>query len=182
MNAQVSLPVTRRCQLGAVALAAAAAMTMQGSVYAATATTSLGVSATVISSCTITTSQVLSFGNYDPLSVNATSPLDGTGSITTVCTANENAVVALDQGGNPVSGSNAATPKRAMIRSGSIDVLAYFLYTNTGRSAVWGDGSTTNPTTGSGLPQIMTVYGRITQGQNVAPGSYSDTVVATITF
>lgn len=182
MNAQLTREFARRCQLGAVALAAAT-LTMQGSVHAATATTNLVVSATVISSCTITATQALAFGNYDPLSANATVPLDASGSISTTCTAGQNAVVTLSQGGHAISGSSATTPQRAMIRSGNPDVLAYFLYTDTGRAAVWGDTSPTgSPVSGSGLPQPMTVYGRVTSGQTIAPGSYTDTVVATITF
>ena len=36
--------------------------------------------------------------------------------------------------------------------------------------------------TGTGASQDLTVYGTLPGGQNVPVGSYSDTVVATITF
>lgn len=36
--------------------------------------------------------------------------------------------------------------------------------------------------TGTGTATSINVYGRVTAGQNVPSGSYSDTVVATITF
>ncbi|MFM6073490.1 MAG: spore coat protein U domain-containing protein, partial [Dolichospermum sp.] len=36
--------------------------------------------------------------------------------------------------------------------------------------------------TGTGNASNITVYGRIGRGQNVPAGSYTDTVVATVTF
>jgi spore coat protein U-like protein len=36
--------------------------------------------------------------------------------------------------------------------------------------------------TGSGLPQTFTVYGRVPTQNTPAPGSYSDTVVLTISY
>jgi spore coat protein U-like protein len=62
--------------------------------------------------------------------------------------------------------------------------LDYNLYTSADRSAVWGDGH--------GGSQLMTVrknkvttlsvYGQIPAGQDVAIGTYTDPIVATVTF
>jgi spore coat protein U-like protein len=43
------------------------------------------VSAVVVKNCTITTAPV-AFGNYDSVAANATTPLDGLGTVTVACT------------------------------------------------------------------------------------------------
>ncbi|MET0209865.1 MAG: spore coat U domain-containing protein [Burkholderiaceae bacterium] len=70
--------------------------------------------------------------------------------------------------------------------------LAYNLYTTTGRTTVWGDGSGSTATVGGGFlldllglapPQELTIFGRIPGSQTgVAPGSYADTLVVTLTY
>jgi len=65
------------------------------------------------------------------------------------------------------------------------NTLEYNLYTDAGRTTVWGDGTASSVTaagTGSGAQQSLTVYGRIPASQSVPAGSYSDTVTATINF
>jgi spore coat protein U-like protein len=58
--------------------------------------------------------------------------------------------------------------------------------TDSARSVVWGDGVAPNGSftgTGTGAAQSSTVYGRVPTGQGAAAiGSYSDTVVVTITY
>lgn len=71
-----------------------------------------------------------------------------------------------------------------LLTSGST-TLGYNLYTTNGRTTVWGDGtggSAAVAGTGTGLTQNLTVYGRIAGSQNLAAGSFSDVVTATITF
>ena len=65
------------------------------------------------------------------------------------------------------------------------DFLAYELYQDGSRSTVWGDsgGAVNNPGAApSSAARTLTVYGRVSAGQSVSVGSYSDTVVATVTF
>ena len=57
------------------------------------------VSANVIKNCTISTAP-LNFGAYDPVAANATTPLDGIGTITVTCTKGAVAKVGLNAGGN----------------------------------------------------------------------------------
>jgi len=149
---------------------------------AATATANLSVTATVSGACSVTTSPV-AFGAYNPLSGSL---LDATGAVTVTCTSGTTYSIALDAGANASTTSDANT--RRMLANTS-DFLPYALYLDSGHTTIWGDGlngTSVNPTsstfTGDGTAQGRTVYGRIAAGQNVAPGTYSDTVVATITY
>jgi spore coat protein U-like protein len=66
---------------------------------------------------------------------------------------------------------------------GGTSFLTYGLYSDAGRATVWGNSATTDVEhTGTGTLTAITVYGRIPSGQNVPAASYSDTVVATVTF
>ncbi len=143
---------------------------------AQTAATNLAVSATVAKNCSITTTAV-AFGSYDPIVANASTALDGTGTVVVTCTKGAGTRIDLGLGGN-ASGST-----RRM--SGGIDFLTYELYQNTGRTTVWGSGAAAGQTIAaapSKAARTFTVYGRVTAGQDVAAGSYNDTVVATINF
>jgi spore coat protein U-like protein len=167
--------------LGVTAVASALFMAASSPTRATTATSNLSVTATVTANCTIGTSPV-AFGSYDPVVANATSPLNGTGTITVTCTTGSAATITLGQGSDAASGSTDAAPLRQMKDSGT-DVLAYTLYQDSGRTTVWGNTAGTGVAeTGTGAGQNVTVYGAVTAGQNVPAGSYSDTVVATVTF
>jgi spore coat protein U-like protein len=63
-------------------------------------------------------------------------------------------------------------------------VLSYGMYQDTGHSANWGQtiGTDTVTGTGNGSAQAITVYGQTAAAQYVAPGSYADTITATITY
>jgi spore coat protein U-like protein len=59
------------------------------------------------------------------------------------------------------------------------------MYTDAGRTTVWGDGTTgsaINALTGTGAAQAISVFGRIPTGQSPAIGTYSDTILVTLTF
>lgn len=150
------------------------------SVRALTATANLSVTATVADRCTIDTSP-LAFGAYDPVTTHASANLDAAGLVTVTCTSGAAAVITLDQGANPQVGSSDAAPLRRL-KSGS-NYLSYFVYSNAGRTTAWGNTSQTGVAhTGTGTSTNLTVYGRIGAAQNVAAGSYGDTVLATVTF
>ena len=143
---------------------------------AATATTSLDVSASVTNNCTISAA-ALGFGSYDPVVANATGNLDGTGVVTVACTKGATATIALG-GGNNASGSTRR------LADGSGNYLTYELYSNSGRTNVW---NTTTGTLSTGAApskasRDFTVYGRVEPNQDVPAGSYSDAVVATVNF
>ena len=124
--------------------------------------------------CTLSATAV-AFGTYD---VFQAGPTDSTGTITYRCANNDrNIRIAISAG----SGTFAnRTLKRVT------DNMLYNLFYG-GFTQVWGDGTggtTTyfenNPPNGKDV--VLTVYGRITAGQDVGVGSYTDTVVVTLEY
>ena len=74
---------------------------------------------------------------------------------------------------------------RTLLRQGGGGAVNYQLYTDSARSIPWGDGTagTSMVTgTGSGNAQTINVYGQVPAQATPAPGSYSDTITATIVF
>jgi spore coat protein U-like protein len=162
---------------GAFLLSLAAAT----SANATTSTANLSVTASVAANCAISTAPV-AFGAYDPVSTNAATPLNGTGTVNVTCTSGASAQVTLGQGSNPGTGSTDTAPAR-QLSDGSSHFLTYSLYSDNGRSTVWGNTAGTGvASTGTGTQVALTVYGAVAAGQSVPTGSYSDTVVATVTF
>ena len=147
------------------------------SASAATATANLGVSATVTNNCTISTA-ALAFGSYDPVVTHASTDLDGTGTVTVACTKGASSTVGLGLG------SNASGSTRRMT-DGSSNYLTYELYSDSGRTTVWGNSGAGLYSPGvapSKAARNFTVYGRVTSNQDVPAGSYADTVLATVNF
>ncbi|WP_348760701.1 spore coat U domain-containing protein [uncultured Salinisphaera sp.] len=161
-----------------VALLAALA----GPAWGDTKTSTFQVTATVLKNCTIDSTN-LAFGNYDPLAGTA---VNQTSTVNVKCTLSTPYTVALNTGAN--AGNATAFSSRAM-RGPADNLLKYQLYTDSARTAIWGDGTNGTQTisgTGNGVliatPQARTVYGQVPGGQDVQPGAYADTVVATITY
>ena len=169
----------RVCRLGSVAFAVA---TFALQTQAATATASMGVSATIASSCTIFLVADIAFGAYAPTAANATTPLDADGSLRSVCSAGTSAYITIGQGLNSAVGSSDDAPVR-QLASGATNRLGYQIYTDGARTSVWantaGKGSSV---TGTGAQQFLTVSARIPAGQVVPAGAYADTVAITITY
>lgn len=75
------------------------------------------------------------------------------------------------------------------LMSGSSDIL-YNLYTDVGRTTVWGDGKSGSVTVSDSYSLTVlcceqrsyTAYGRIDAGQNAAPGIYSDSIIVTVSW
>jgi spore coat protein U-like protein len=144
---------------------------------AQTATASMTVNATVSKNCTITTS-VVNFGGYDPVAANATTPLDGTGTLTVACTKGAAAKVGLN------AGSNAQGALRRMAQSATA-YLNYEIYKDAAHTVVWGNTTTDSldiPAAPNKNPRNFTAYGRVASGQDATVGNYTDTVVATVNF
>jgi len=131
-----------------------------------------------LEACTVSASGV-SFGTY---SVTAPAPTDSTGSVVLQCSpADKNIQVTLSTGSSSTYAARALT-------QGS-DQLLYNLYIDAAMTAVWGDGtagtsvlSIPNWTGGPGKPQVHTIYGRVPAQQDVAAGTYGDSIVVTVDF
>lgn len=135
--------------------------------------------ATPAAACTISSTGV-AFGAYDP---RATGHNNGTGTISVACPTNITApVVQLS------TGQSGTYSTRRMSSGGW--TLNYNLYTNSGRTVIWGNGtggsqslSLSGGTVSGGQRRFSrTIYGRIPALQNVGAGSYGDTMVMTVIF
>ncbi len=166
--------MSRFTKFAAVTVLASALVSNAGATYAATAQTTFAVSATVASGCAVTALPLL-FGTYD---AQGASNADATTTVTVLCTIGTAYNVGLNQGGG--TGATVASRK---LTSGS-DLLNYTLYSDSGRSTVWGNTVGTNTVSGTyALAQpAYTVYGRVPSGQTVPAGTYNDTITVTITY
>src|SRR6185295_9768659 len=109
---------------------------------AGSAPADLAVSSSVTASCTITTSPV-AFGAYDFV-VNASSPLDNTGTVHTTCSSASLPVVTLGQGANAGGGSTPGVPVRRMSNgAGTPAFMSYNLYQDVDRLILWGNTTLT---------------------------------------
>ena len=126
--------------------------------------------------CTISATSV-NFGSYN---VFNGSPTDSTGTLTYRCNGSaHNITIGLTQG------AGASFNQRQM-QKGS-ESLTYNLFVDASRTNIWGDGtggtsvySIANPPNNTNVN--LTVYGRVTAGQDVSAGTFSDTVTAVINF
>ena len=171
------IPVQGNQSVGAATDSVTVTLTYQSS----TASTSLLASYTVNPSCTVSAA-ALSFGDYDPVGAQRTSPLTAAAAVGYRCIQDPSVTptFTLDQGQNPAGGSSDNAPLRRM--TDGTHFLSYNLYGSTGCVDLW-NNTTGFTSPGTGDPATLTVYGCIPAGQtSVPPGSYSDTVVITVTF
>lgn len=164
-----------RFALASAILIAAASATPA---MAGTATENLDISATVPESCAIT-AEPIAFGNYDPIVAHAEAPLTTTGTLSVLCTMGTEATILLGQGANAASGSSNSLPYRKLAGDGggTLD------YTITRNGDIWGNTTDTGHSiTGTGSSQDISVSLSIPPGQSVPVGTYTDTVVATVSY
>jgi spore coat protein U-like protein len=165
----------RRFALASAILIAAASATPA---MAGTATENLDISANVPESCVITT-EPIALGDYDPIVTHATEPLTTTGTLTVQCTMGTSATILLGQGANATTGSTDSSPYRNL-KDASGAKLSYIISKG---GDVWGNTTSTGLSiTGMGEPNGIPVYLRIPPGQTALVGTYSDTVVATVSY
>jgi spore coat protein U-like protein len=167
-------------------LLAAAALSFGGfamTAAAGTQTTTFQVTATVINDCIISSSNI-AFGNYDPTATTATT--NSAGAVTAKCTKGDSVSVALGQGANSGTGSTAAVPVRQM--ASGTNLLPYHIYIASTGTTEWGTGTVgTNEPAAQTSTSVNTalsfpLYGSIPAGADVPAGSYTDSVVATVTY
>jgi spore coat protein U-like protein len=141
---------------------------------AATATSTFTVSITLAATCTVASPNTLDFGSNGILSAN----VDQTTTFTVTCSNTTPYNVGLDAG----TGTGATVATRKMTSGGA--TVNYTLYSNAGRTTVWGNtvGTDTVAGTGNGAAQTLTVYGRVPSQSTPAPGTYTDTITVTVTY
>jgi spore coat protein U-like protein len=122
--------------------------------------------------------------NFPPYDVFNPAATRSTGMVTVRClgtNGSTSAMVALQIG----AGANGTVTDRRMAGNGS--VLRYGLYSDSNYSQNWGDGAGAPTRTVAPLdtelptPAIFTLYGSIPPMQDANPGSYSDTLLITVT-
>jgi len=137
--------------------------------------------------CSVSTTGV-AFNIYDPL---AAVPNDSTGSVSLACSylsggATQIAYKVMLSAGN----SGTYVLRRLTANSNQLN---YNLFSDAGRTTVWGDGAggtsvmsgsfTVGPGVGNGQRQdSRTVYGRIPARQDVLDGAYTDVIIVTLEF
>lgn len=124
------------------------------------------------SACAVSATS-LAFGTIDPL-VN-TETLS-TSTISVSCSESTSYTVALGPG-------NGTIEDRYMVSD--THKLSYNLYTDSSRSMIWGDGtggSTTVSGTADSSGTDHTVYGHVPWQPSAVPGTYSDSIVVTVSY
>lgn len=126
--------------------------------------------------CTVST-RTLAFGNYNPLNAAARNLAPVV--IVAVCNGNGTLTAALS------TGQSNAYINRYMTSVTTGDQLNYQLYTSVAHTTIWGDGT--------GATAVVTrnfrnntvrlrSFGQIAAMQNIAAGSYTDLITATVSF
>jgi spore coat protein U-like protein len=121
--------------------------------------------------CNVSVAGTLAFGTYD---VFATTALDTSAILTLNCPAGGPTLYVT------ISKGNSASYAARELRSGS-DVLRYNLFLDPGRTQVWGDGTEASSVWYPPKKNAQTtIWGRVPAAQDVAGGSYGDTLVITV--
>jgi spore coat protein U-like protein len=144
--------------------------------------------AQAVADCSITAIS-LNFGVYDPA---LTAPDDSVGTVTVTC---RNISGGADRINYTVMLSNGQYGTSATTRAmgAGANRLGYNVFTDPARTQAWGTGTggtviasgamTVGPGNGNNTKTVVhSVYGRIPQLQDAAPGTYSDTMLVTLTF
>jgi spore coat protein U-like protein len=162
--------------------------------WAATATATVNVTASVTQKCKITTTDVV-FGSYDPVVTNLSTALTAPspGTLVVTCTKNASGVtLALNTGTHSTGGTN----RRMLETAGAGMFLTYQLYQPSATTpsaacaytTIWGDGingtvlTPSGTTWGNASAQTFNVCGQVPAGQDVEQGSYADVITATVNF
>jgi len=166
-----------------------------GRAFAAVTSKTFNATASVTAKCVMSNIANLDFGAYDPVVTNAAADLLGSTSFTLTCTRGASPVISLSIGNANFGGNLAA--KRAM-DNGTLSAgnyLSYDLYVPSGvgstpgvtaTASLWADGTggtaTFAPSVLSIAAQTVTIFGAVTQGQDVPVGNYTDSVTATVNY
>jgi spore coat protein U-like protein len=127
--------------------------------------------------CSITAVSAFSFGTYDVFSL-----IDTTGtasfSVSGCINGGRTYVATLSTGS-----ANVYSPRQMSSGSNRLD---YNLYTDLTYTTIWGSGSggtsSVSSTNNGASTTTHFIYGKMIAGQDAAVGTYSDSIIITITF
>ena len=139
----------------------------------------------VPSMCQLNSTSTVDFSNINDISTTSRD-YTAQGAVNSTCNYGTPYSIYLGDGNNRIPGGFRR------MTNGNNEYIPYQLYKDSNYSTVWDTtGGVTNvggsggvSKTGSGSAQTTTVYGKIPQGTSIAstPGSYSDSVVVTVTY
>lgn len=152
-----------------VSLALAAGVISAPAAFAATDTSTMQVSVSIDSSCNISTTSDIDFGNQNTEATN----LSATGVLSVNCTSGTAYSVSLTSSGV----LTAVTPV-----GNATDNIAYGLYQDAAFTQAWGTGAAAKSGTGTGGAVPLTVYAKIANTEDAHVGLYKEVVTATITY
>lgn len=132
-----------------------------------------------ISSAVTVSATDLSFGTYAP-----SSPSHASAGISVRCSAL--GIDLLPSFTVSLIAASSADPSARTLNSGARR-LNYNIYTTSGYSAVWGDGSSGSATQSYSSLLVLgsvafTAWGRLPQGQYVPAGTYSDRITVLVSY
>jgi spore coat protein U-like protein len=126
------------------------------------------------------------FGTYNPLSAT---PTYANGTVQATCTLLSGGATTVNVVSSYSTGTSGTYSLRAM--ASGTNRISYNLFYDAAYTQIRGDGSGGSQTggasftlTGGNPTQSASsiIYGRIPAGQDVAAGSYTDTIIVTITY
>jgi spore coat protein U-like protein len=136
--------------------------------------------------CTFSTTGV-AFGVYDPVATAATT---ATGNLTVRCTYTGGGASRANYTAALSTGSSGTYAQRQMRAGGA--VLSYNLFDGASYTRIWGNGTAgtgviagsllVNPGSNRVSEAFHPIYGNIPAQQSAAIGSYTDTILVTLTF
>ncbi|HZF14705.1 MAG TPA: spore coat U domain-containing protein [Steroidobacteraceae bacterium] len=136
----------------------------------------MNISANLILDCSVSATDI-NFGSTATLGAASNT----TGTVTVSCSSGVSYTLTMNAG----TSAGGTITNRLMIRGGGTETIRYSLYTNSGRTIVWGNGTTGSTVTGTGggNSQSYTVYARMpAQAPTPPPGNYSDRITLTISY
>ncbi len=170
-SAQGGSAVTMKTSLPVLALGILASALAARPVAAATATTSISVSATVQASCLVSTTAT-AFRTY-------AAAVDPASAVSVNCSNSTPYNVSLSAGLAP----GATGTIRAMTGPG-VALLGYALLANSSGIVNWGQALRNEPVAGPGSTStpLLSIHGRISAAQCAAAGACADTVIVVVTY